>query len=69
MCVQGGRVEEHVWGDLPPVASVMVGREAYNRPWMLRDAGHDPRLAGVTRRDVTHLAGCYVTRSRPRQQG
>ncbi len=30
--------EDMSWEDLPPVAGVMIGREAWARPWMLRCA-------------------------------
>lgn len=28
--------EDSGWGDLPPVGGVMIGREAWSRPWVLR---------------------------------
>jgi hypothetical protein len=43
-CEGSGNVTtgEGTWADLPPVAGVMIGREAYGRPWMLRSADVAP---------------------------
>lgn len=37
--------EEYVWPDLPAVQGVMIGREAYGRPWLLCNA--DTRIYGA----------------------
>mmetsp|Transcript_44521 Transcript_44521/g.89425 ORF Transcript_44521/g.89425 Transcript_44521/m.89425 type:complete len:180 (+) Transcript_44521:3-542(+) len=36
---------DYNWADLPPVGGVMIGREAYSRPWLLRHA--DTRIFGA----------------------
>uniref|UniRef100_A0A7S4L9G9 tRNA-dihydrouridine synthase n=2 Tax=Guillardia theta TaxID=55529 RepID=A0A7S4L9G9_GUITH len=50
------KADEFQWDDLPAVDGVMIGREAYQRPWLLREAdvkifGED-RNPGLTRRKI-----------------
>jgi tRNA-dihydrouridine synthase len=58
--------EDSEWGDLPPVGGVMIGREAWSRPWMLCDA--DVRVfgeksnTGKSRRDVLEEYCRYAER-------
>jgi tRNA-dihydrouridine synthase A len=48
--------EEFEWGDLPPIGGVMIGREAYQRCWMLSTADTDifgaKRNPDLTRREI-----------------
>jgi len=52
----GAPTEHYHWEDLPPVAGVMIGREAWYRPWLLSDVDTrvygERRNNGRSRRDV-----------------
>lgn len=51
----GAPSEHYHWEDLPPVQGVMIGREAWSRPWMLSDVDarvYGDRCGGRSRREV-----------------
>ena len=55
--------EDESWEDLPAVSEVMIGRAAYNRPWMLREADEmifGETMRGRSRREVIET---YLDRS------
>ncbi|EKX37416.1 hypothetical protein GUITHDRAFT_158591 [Guillardia theta CCMP2712] len=58
-----GDGEDESWEDLPAVSEVMIGRAAYNRPWMLREA--DEMIFGETgrRRTRREVIETYLDRS------
>lgn len=61
--VHGQEMELPLWQAMSPVHGIMIGREAYNNPWMLANADHhffQKTNPGMSRREVleTYLAYC-----------